>query len=135
MQNFQASPGYQYQLDQATQNYMRNQAATGALGSGNTAAGITGLASNLANQGYQQYVSNLQPFIGASTQNAAGVQSGYNAMAGNTAQNYGQQASLQYAGNVAQGNAQAASDMAPYQASQNILGAGMQIAKTAAAFV
>lgn len=135
MANFEQDPGYQYRLQQGTENYMRNAAATGALGSGGTAAGITKLGSDLANQGWQTYVNNLSPFINASTQNAAGVQQGYNAMGTNTAQNYGQQASLQYAGNVAQGNAQAASDMAPYQASQNILGAGMQIAKTAAAFV
>jgi hypothetical protein len=133
--NFQGSPGYQYGVDQATQNYMRNQASTGALGSGNTAAGITGLASNLANQNWQQYVGNLQPFIGASTANAGGAQQGYNAMAGNTAGNYGTQANLAYGTNVGIGNAQAAAALAPQQASQNLWNFGLNAAKTAAAFI
>jgi hypothetical protein len=133
--NFQGSPGYQYGVDQATQNYMRNAASTGSLGSGNTAAGITGLAQNLANQNWQQYVGNLQPFIGASTANAGGAQAGYNAMAGNTAQNYGTQANLAYGSNVAQGNAQAAYDMAPANASANLWNFGLNAAKAAASFI
>jgi hypothetical protein len=133
--NFQGSPGYQYGVDQATQNYMRNAAATGSLGSGNTAAGITTLAHNLANQNWQQYVGNLQPFIGASTANAGGAQAGYNAMAGNTAQNYGTQASMAYGTNVGIGNAQAAAALAPQQASQNMWNFGLNAAKAAAAFV
>jgi hypothetical protein len=128
--NFQGSPGYQYQLDQATQNYMRNQASTGALGSGNTAAGITGLASNLANQNWQQYVGNLQPFIGASTANAGGALQGYSGLANLQNQNLGQQASMLYGTNVGVGNAQAAAAMAPYQASQNLWNFGLNAAKT-----
>jgi hypothetical protein len=135
VQNFQGSPGYQYQLDQATQNYMRNQASTGALGSGNTAAGITGLASNLANQNWGQYVQNLQPFIGASTANAGGALQGYSGLANLQNQNLGQQAGLTYGTNVGIGNAQAAAAMAPYQASQNLWNFGLNAAKSAAAFI
>lgn len=49
---FQASPGYQYQVDQATDAVARKASALGALGSGNTQAAITDRASNLANQEY-----------------------------------------------------------------------------------
>jgi hypothetical protein len=133
--NFQGNPGYQYQLDQATQNYMRNQASTGALGSGNTAAGITGLASNLANQNWGQYVQNLQPFIGASTANAGGALQGYSGLAGQQASNLGQQASMAYGTNVGIGNAQAAAALAPQQAAQNLWNFGLNAAKAAAAFV
>ncbi|AOO81661.1 hypothetical protein [Bosea vaviloviae] len=49
---FQASPGYQYQLDQATDAVARKASALGALGSGNTMQAITDRASNLANQEY-----------------------------------------------------------------------------------
>lgn len=59
---FQASPGYQYQVDQATDAVARKQSALGALGSGNTMAAITDRASNLANQeygGWQDRLNNL----------------------------------------------------------------------------
>lgn len=49
---FQASPGYQYQVDQATDAVARKASALGALGSGNTMQAITDRASNLANQEY-----------------------------------------------------------------------------------
>lgn len=49
---FQASPGYQYQVDQATDAVARKASALGALGSGNTQAAITDRASQLANQEY-----------------------------------------------------------------------------------
>ncbi len=49
---FQASPGYQYQLDQATDAVARKASALGALGSGNTMQAITDRAANLANQEY-----------------------------------------------------------------------------------
>ncbi|KFC74508.1 hypothetical protein FG93_01094 [Bosea sp. LC85] len=49
---FQASPGYEWQVDQATDAVARKASALGALGSGNTQAAITDRASNLANQEY-----------------------------------------------------------------------------------
>lgn len=56
---FQASPGYQYSVDQATQNAMRSQSAAGQLGSGNTTQAVTTLAQNLANQDYNQWLGGL----------------------------------------------------------------------------
>lgn len=135
LQNFQASPGYQYQLQQATDNYLRNQASTGMLGSGNTAAGVTNLASNLANQGWQQYVQNLSPWIGASTQNAQGVQQGYNTLGGAQLATGNTLGSLAYGTNVGIGNAQASADLAGLNQSANILGAGMNLAKSAIGFL
>jgi hypothetical protein len=49
---FQESPGYQYQVDQATDAVARKASALGALGSGNTMQAITDRASNLADQEY-----------------------------------------------------------------------------------
>ena len=56
---FQASPGYQWQVDQATDAAARKASATGALGSGNTMAAIATLGSNLANQEYGGWQNRL----------------------------------------------------------------------------
>lgn len=57
--NFRAGPGYEWQVDQATDAVARKQSAIGALGSGNTMAAITDRASHLADQEYDDYLSRL----------------------------------------------------------------------------
>ncbi len=49
---FQASPGYQYQVDQATDGVARKASALGALGSGNTMQAISDRAGQMANAEY-----------------------------------------------------------------------------------
>jgi hypothetical protein len=49
---FQASPGYQWQQDQAADQIARKQSALGALGSGNTMVALQDRAQNIANQEY-----------------------------------------------------------------------------------
>jgi len=71
------TPGYQFALDQGTQNVLRNQAATGQLASGATNVDLTNYAQGLANQTYQNAVNNLQPFLGYGTTNAANALQGY----------------------------------------------------------
>ena len=56
---FQGSPGYQYSVDQATDQAQRAAAASGMNASGNTLQAVTQLASNLANQNYQSWLTNL----------------------------------------------------------------------------
>ncbi|GHE74686.1 hypothetical protein GCM10019059_37770 [Camelimonas fluminis] len=57
---FQASPGYQWQVDQATDAVARKQSALGMLGSGNTQTAIQDRANQLANQEYSGWQNNLQ---------------------------------------------------------------------------
>lgn len=57
--NFRASPGYQWQVDQATDAVARKASSLGALGSGNTMTAITDRASNLADQEYDDYLGRL----------------------------------------------------------------------------
>lgn len=78
---FQQSPGYQYQVNQATDAAERGAAAAGGLGSGNTLSAITQLGSNLANQEYSNWQSNLQG-VGTQGLNAANSVSGNNQAAG-----------------------------------------------------
>ncbi len=62
---FQAGPGYQWNVDQATTQAQRAANKVGGLYSGNTVDQTTRLASNLANQEYDKWVNNLQGFQGA----------------------------------------------------------------------
>lgn len=116
---------------------MRNQAATGQLASGATNVDLQNLGQGMANQGWQQYVSNLLPFVGASTANAgtAATAAGNQANLQNT--NLTNQGNIQYGSNVAQGNAQANADLANNQAAQNVMGAinsGVKLASGLAGF-
>jgi hypothetical protein len=115
------NPGFQSQLNIGSQNVMRNQAATGQLASGATSADLQALGQNQANQSYQQYINNLQPYTGASTQNAATAASLGASQANLQNTNLTNQANLQYGSNVAMGNNQASADIANNAAAQNAL--------------
>ena len=78
---FQASPGYQYQVDQSTGAAERAAAAAGGLGSGSMLSAITQIGSNLANSEYSNWQSNLQG-LGTQGLNAANSVSGNNQAAG-----------------------------------------------------
>ena len=81
---FQAAPGYQYSVNQATDAATRAAAAAGMGASGNTLQAVTTLGQNLANQGYQTYLSNLQNAAGQGLTASSGISS--NNQAAGTAQ-------------------------------------------------
>lgn len=77
---FQASPGYAFQVDQATDAAARKAASLGMAASGNTLDAITRLGSNLADQEYGNWQQNLsglsqqgQQAIGAQNQDANAI--------------------------------------------------------------
>jgi hypothetical protein len=118
--NWQATnPGYQAILQQGSNNVLRNQAKTGNLASGATDVDLQTLGQTQADQTYQQYLANLQPFIGASTANAgtaanlASNQATNQATAGNTLAN------LDFGANQSIGNAQASAALANQTAAAN----------------
>ena len=78
---FQTSPGYQFQVDQASDNAARHAASLGMAGSGNTLDAITRLGSNLANQEYGGFLDRLSGLSGQGL-SAANAVSGNNAAAG-----------------------------------------------------
>lgn len=121
--NFQADPGAAYAVEQASQNEMRHRAATGQLATGGTSIDLANIAQGNAQQNWQQYITNLQPFIGASTANAQGAGNLYSGLGNLQNANYTNQANMQYGSNVAQGNNQANAQLANNQAAQNIFGA------------
>lgn len=99
---FRADPGYQYAVDQGTQQVQGSAAARGMLQSGGTLKAIQSRAMNLADQGYNTYLGRLQG-LAAGGQNAA-VQTGQ------FGQNYANQGGQYY---TDRGNANANSIMAP----------------------
>lgn len=62
---FQTGPGYQFALDQGEQAALRGASAGGMLNSGNTLTALTKYGQGLANQEYNNWLSNLS---GASSQ-------------------------------------------------------------------
>ena len=98
---FQASPGYEYQVNQATDAAARKAAALGIAGSGNTLSAITTLGSNLANQEYGSWLDRLTASknTGLTAANAqlggqtslAGLQSGQGSALGTLDANQGTQ--------------------------------------------
>jgi hypothetical protein len=74
-ESFQASPGYEWQLDQGINAINRRRAAGGMLASGNADIDAIEYATGLANQDWYNRLGYLQPYMGAS-QNAAQGQTG-----------------------------------------------------------
>ncbi len=62
-QQIEATPGYQFQLNQGNQQILRNQAAVGNLGTGQTQVALQNYGQNYAQNSYNGYMSNLQQLI------------------------------------------------------------------------
>lgn len=118
--NFQANPGYQFQMDQGLQALNRTHAAAGNLSSGNADADTLKFATGLANQSYGGYLSGLQPYLGgqaAATAGAAGVNTGLGQGLNQSYQGQGTAANANYTG---QGASNAAATMNDYNISKNL---------------
>ncbi|TNC16411.1 hypothetical protein FF100_03965 [Methylobacterium terricola] len=87
---FQASPGYQYAMDQALGAVQRSAAARGGLAGGNATADILNTANGLASQSWQSYVNNLGNAAQSYNTGLAGQGQGYAAQA-NASQGLGTQ--------------------------------------------
>lgn len=128
--NFQTNPGYQFQLNQGLQAIDRGAASKGMLTSGNTLNAEQQYGTGLANQSYQQYVQNLQPYLGLGQSAASGIGT-LNANLGNSLNSsYGNQGNLAYNTQAGIGNAQAAADLANGAAANNAfsaIGAGLNL--------
>lgn len=99
-QKLQATPGYQFQVDQGTKAIERQGAAAGMLGSGNTLAALQQFGQNTALSFYQQNLQNLsniaQMGSGATT-NIAQLQAGKGSDLATSYTNQGQNALSSYA--------------------------------------
>jgi hypothetical protein len=129
------NPGYQFALNQAQQAAERAAGAGGMTASGNLIQAEQQNASNLANQNFNNWITQLQGTgqMGLNATNAAaqGQAAGYGSLA-DLAQNYGQNQANVY-GNVegatiGANNLQAAGEAA---GAKNLLGAGLSLATLA----
>lgn len=135
VQAFQNNPGYQFQLQQGNNNILANQAARGQLNSGATNLDLLTYGQGLANQGWNQYIQNLQPYMGLAQNSAGQALQGYGNLGNQLAGVYTGQGNAAYGSSVGQGNAQAQADYSNLNASQNlwnlfgnVAGAGMKAA-------
>lgn len=87
--SFRQAPGYQYQVDQASDAIARKASALGALGSGNTMTAISDRAQNLADQGYRDWQGQVQG-VADRGQQAATTQAGMQGQYGTALANLGQ---------------------------------------------
>jgi hypothetical protein len=62
-QQIESTPGYGFQLDQGNQQVLRNQAAIGNLGSGNTQVALTQYGQGLASNYFNTYMNSLSNVI------------------------------------------------------------------------
>lgn len=125
-------PGYQFALNQGTQNVMRNQAATGQLNSGNTNMDLNNYAQGQAQQNYNNYVSQLQPFMASANTNAGNIGNLYAGLGQGINQNYNTQGAAAYGTQVGIGNAQAQADYANLASSGALWGGILGAAGNAA---
>jgi len=130
-QTLQATPGFAFQQQQGNNAINAQAAATGMAGSGNQALALSNYNQGLAGTTYNNYVSQLQPYLQAS-QNAAGGIANVNTGLGNAVnQNQNTLANLDWATQTGIGNANANADLAGLTASANginAIGQGLKLA-------
>lgn len=122
-QAFQNNPGYNFQLQQGENAVLANQAATGQLASGKTNIDLNNYAQGQANQGWNQYVQNLQPYLNQENNAASGIGGLYSGLGNQLNSNFMNQGNAQYGADTSIGNAQANAQLGNLTASQNGLGA------------
>lgn len=129
--NFQANPGYQFQMDQGLQALNRTHAAAGNLSSGNADADALKFGTGLANQSYQGYLAGLQPYLGGQQQATAGAANVATGLGGNLNQSFQGQGNAANANYTGQGASNAAATMNNYNVGANQLGALTSLGKAA----
>lgn len=125
MQDFQSSPGYQFQLQQGQQSLQRSAASKGLLNSVGTQQNLDNYSQGLANQDYQQALGNFtnsqqQRYNMLSGLSQQGLQA--TGMTNAAAQNAGNNISNNMIG---QGNASAAGIIGSGNAVNGSLSSGM----------
>ena len=130
---FQASPGYQFQLQQGEEAILNNAAATGGSGiNGNTLKALQTYGTGLANQDWNTAYSQNQ---GYQAQTISGLQNlaGTGASTGTTSAQIGAGAANNLAGNITSAQQTAASlgGAAANNLTSNLVGAQEQLATLA----
>ena len=121
-------PGYQAAIKAGDASVNAAAAANGTLGSGNQLLALSKENQGLASQNYNNYASQLQPYLGASNAAAGGI-AGVNTGLGNqTNANYTNLANLNYGADTSIGNANASAALANQSMDMNLLSGGLNLA-------
>jgi hypothetical protein len=134
LQTLTNTPGYQFALQQGQGGVNAAAQAGGTGASGNQQLALQQQGQGLATQNYNNYVNQLQPYLGQSNAAASGINQTYQGLGQNLAANsqglgqglagqYGNLANLGWQTQTGIGNANANADLSAYNASANILGA------------
>lgn len=120
---FQTGPGYQFAVQQAQQGILRNQSATGMLGSGNTDIALQDRGNQLANQEYGSYLDRLGGYD-AKAMSVAGARAGIDTGLGNQILGVGRdKAQIGWNTETGTGQARANYQLGKDRTSANIFGA------------
>jgi hypothetical protein len=128
IQAFQNNPGYQFQLQQGDNAINAAAAANGTLNSGNQLKALSDYNQGLAGTSWQNYVSNLQPYLNAAQGAAYGIGNLYSGLGSTLGNSFQGQGNAAYGANTSIGNANANAELANYNASGNLMNAGMSLA-------
>lgn len=115
-------PGYQAALGAGNNAVNAQAAAGGTLNSGNQALALQKQGQNTANQNYNSYVSQLQPWVQSSNANAAGIGNTYQGLGNSLNQNQNTMANLNVGAYTGIGNANANADLANQSMGMGLLG-------------
>jgi hypothetical protein len=119
LQALRNTPGYQFQQESQDATVNAQAAASGMNASGNQLLALNKVNQGLADSTYNNYVSQLEPYLGASNAAAGGI-AGVNTGLGNSlAGQYNNLGQLGYASQTGIGNANANADLSAYNASGN----------------
>lgn len=121
LSTLQSTPGYQFSLQQGDNATNAAAAASGTLGSGNQQIALSNYNQGLAQNTYNSYVSQLQPYLGYSTGSANGIGNTYTGLGNQLNANNLALGGTELNVAASQGNAQANADLAQNQAAANVL--------------
>ena len=125
---FQATPGYQAQIGAANNGANAAAAASGTLNSGNQKIALSNLDSGIAQQGFNNYVGQLSPYLGQANTAASGIGGVYTGLGQGLSSNENTLATLNTNAYTGIGNANASADLANQSLGMNLLGGGLNLA-------
>lgn len=126
-QAFLNNPGTQFQLQRGDNSINAAAAANGTLNSGNQLTALSNYNQGLASTNYNNYVNQLQPYLGAANSAASGIGSLYSNLGNQLNNSFMGQGNAAYGAQTSIGNANANANLAGLNQSANILNAGMSL--------
>jgi hypothetical protein len=123
--NLVTTPGYQFTLGQGNGAINAAAAANGTLNSGNQLTALSNYDSGLASNTYNNYVSQLAPFLGFGSNIAGNISSAYQNEGTNLAGIQGNETNAITNAVAGYGNAGASASLANQGFAQSLLGGGL----------